>query len=129
MLYSTPLKRSSSDSRVFFLLHRLAEVIPFSCDKLYVALEKLDISKGFDMALAMKQNLKGCEGPANSGESRYCATSLESMIDYTTSTLVTSRVNVLETNVQYTITRIPFQIKSNSKPVVCHSDIYAYDVY
>ena len=57
-LYSTLLKRSSLDSRVFFLPRRLAEAIPFSSDKLSVALEKLDISQGSDTALAMKQTLK-----------------------------------------------------------------------
>nr|ABK24138.1 unknown [Picea sitchensis] len=135
-LYSTLLKRSSPDNRVFFLPRRLAEAIPFSSDKLSVALEKLDISQGSDTALAMKQTLKACEGPANSGERRYCATSLESMIDYTTSTLGTSSLNVLETNVpcklesqKYTITGIPFQSKSGSKAVVCHSETYAYAVY
>jgi hypothetical protein len=135
-LYSTLLKRSSPDSRVFFLPRRLAEAIPFSSDKLSVALEKLDISQGSDTALAMKQTLKGCEGPANSWERKYCATSLESMIDYATSTLGTSSLNVLETNVpcklesqKYTITRIPFQSKSGSKALVCHSETYAYAVY
>jgi len=135
-LYSTLLKRSSPDSRVFFLPRRLAEAIPFSSDKLSVALEKLDISQGSDTALAMKQTLKRCEGPANSGETKYCATSLESMIDYATSTLGTSSLNVLETNVpcklesqKYTITGIPFQSKSGSKAVVCHSETYAYAVY
>ena len=116
-LYSTLLKRSSPDSRVFFLPRRLAEAIPFSSDKLSVALEKLDISQGSDTALAMKQTLKGCEGPANSGERRYCATLLESMIDYATSTLGTSSLNVLESQ-QYTISGIPFHSKSGLKAVV-----------
>jgi len=135
-LYSKLLKRSSPDSRVFFLPRRLAEAIPFSSDKLSVALEKLDISQGSDTALAMKKTLKGCEGPADSGERKYCATSLESMIDYATSTLGTSSLNVLETNVpcklesqQYTITGIPFHSKSGSDSVVCHSETYAYAVY
>jgi hypothetical protein len=135
-LYSELLKRSSPDSRVFFLPRRLAEAIPLSSDKLSVALEKLDISQGSDTALAMKQTLKRCEGPANSGERKYCATSLESMIDYATSMLGTSSLNVLETNVpcklesqKYTITGIPFQSKSGSKAVVCHSETYAYAVY
>jgi len=135
-LYSRLLNRSSPDSRIFFLPRPLAEAIPFSSHKLSVALEKLEISEGSDTALVMKQTLKVCENPTASGESRYCATSLESMIDYATSTLGTSRLNVLETNVpcnvesqQYTITGLPFQSKSGLKSVVCHRQKYAHAVY
>lgn len=45
-LYSGLFKKSSPDSRIFFLPRRLAEAIPFSFDKLSAALEKLDISQG-----------------------------------------------------------------------------------
>jgi hypothetical protein len=135
-LYSRLLQRPSPDSRIFFLPRRLAEAIPFSSDKLSVALQMLDISRGSHLALAMKNTLELCESPANSGENSYCATSLESMIDYATSTLGTSRVNLLDTNVpckaesqQYTITGLPFQSKSDLKSVLCHGQAYAYAVY
>ncbi|MGL7493602.1 BURP domain-containing protein, partial [Salmonella sp. NW860] len=135
-LYRKNLKRSSPDSRIFFLPRRLAEAIPFSSDKLSVALEMLNISQGSDAALAMKHSLQLCESPAISGEIKYCPTSLESMIDYATSNLGTSGVSVLETNVpcnlnsqRYTITGIPFQSKSGLKSVICHSLIYPYAVY
>jgi hypothetical protein len=135
-LYSRLLQRPSPDSRIFFLPRRLAEAIPFSSDKLSVALQMLDISRGSHLALAMKNTLELCESPANSGENSYCATSLESMIDYATSRLGTSRVNLLDTNVpckaesqQYTITGLPFQSKSGLKSVVCHGQAYAYAVY
>jgi len=139
-LYSGIFKRSTRtgsppDRRIFFLPRSLAEAIPFSSDKLSVVLEKLNISQGSETALAMKQTLQVCESPANSGESKYCATSLESMVDYATSTLGSSRVDVLETNVakveslEYSITGIPFRGKSGSKSVSCHSQKYAYAVY
>lgn len=136
-LYRKNLKRSSQDSRIFFLPRRLAEAIPFSSDKLSVALEMLNISQGSSAALSMKHTLQQCERPATSGEMiKYCPTSLESMIDYATSTLGTSGVSVLETNVpcnlnsqRYTITGIPFQSKSGLKSAICHSLIYPYAVY
>lgn len=135
-LYSGLFKRSSPESRIFFLPRRLAEAIPFSSDKLSAALEKLDISQGSNTALAMKQTLQLCESPADSHEERrYCTTSLESMIDYATATLGTSRVIALETNVpkivsrNYTITGISSRSNSGSKSVVCHSLTYAYAVY
>ena len=128
------LDRSSScDSKVFFLPRRLAETIPFSSKKLSVALEKLNISQGSNKAVAMEQTLEECETPAISGESKYCATSLESMIDFSTSTVGTNNVNALATNVakgqQYTITGFPFRSKSGSKSVACHRQTYAYAVY
>lgn len=135
-LYRKNLKRSSPDSRIFFLPRRLAEAIPFSSDKLSVALEMLNITQGSQTALDMKETLQLCESPAISGEIKYCPTSLESMIDYATSTLGTSSVSVLETDVpcnlnsqRYTITGIPFQSKSGLKSAICHSLIYPYAVY
>eukprot|EP00253_Pinus_taeda_P000984 PITA_00984 len=129
------LERSSSpaDSTVFFLPRRLAQAIPFSSHKLSVALEKLNISQGSNKALAMKHTLEECENPAISGESKFCATSLESMIDYSIFTLGTNDVKVLATNVrkgqQYTITGFPFLSKSGSMSVACHKQRYAYAVY
>lgn len=135
-LYRKQIKRSSPDSRIFFLPRPLAEAIPFSSDKLSVALEMLNISQGSHTALAMKHTLQACESPADGGEIRYCATSLESMIDQVTSTLGTTSVSVLETNVpcnlnsqRYTITAIPFQSKSGLESVICHRQTYPYAVY
>lgn len=135
-LYRKLLKRSSPDSRIFFLPRALAEAIPFSSDKLSVALDMLNISQASHTARSMKQTLKVCESPVYSGEIKYCATSLESMIDYATSTLGTSDVSVLQTNVpcklisqRYTISGIPFQSKSGLELVVCHRTTYPYAVY
>lgn len=133
-LYRKLLKKSTPDSGIFFLPRPLAETIPFSSDKLSVALDMLNISQGSHTALAMKHTLQLCEMPAISGEIKYCTTSLESMIDHATSTLGTSGVTVLETNVpcnlnsqRYTMTGIHFQSKSGS--VICHGQPYPYAVY
>lgn len=135
-LYRKLLKKSTPDSGIFFLPRPLAEAIPFSSHKLSVALQMLNISQGSHTALAMKHTLQVCESPANGGEIRYCAISLESMIDYATSTLGTSGVSVLETNVpckvksqRYTITGIPSRSKSGLGSVVCHMLTYPYAVY
>ena len=128
------LERSSSrDSKIFFLPRRLAETIPFSSKKLSVSLEKLNIPQGLEKALAMEQMLEECVSPAISGERKYCATSLECMIDFSTSIVGTNNMNALATNVvkgqQYTITGFPFPSKSSGKSVACHRQIYAYGVY
>eukprot|EP01018_Ginkgo_biloba_P026310 Gb_39304 [translate_table: standard] len=118
-----------------FLPRSLANAIPFSSDKLSVVLDDLKIPAASERAVDMKETLEECEQPAIRGESKYCATSLESMVDFSTSKLG-KHVNVLATTVPkqsgkqiYTITALPFQSKSGSKSVVCHSLKYAYAVF
>lgn len=121
-----------------FLPRGVAEKIPFSSEKLSVALQQLDVAQDSDLALAMKDTLQECESPGIKGESKYCATSLESMIDYSMSRLGSKRVTVLATNVpktsksvkqEYTIMGVKYESKPGEKSVVCHSERYAYAVF
>ena len=64
-------------------------------------------------AEALKKTLRECEEPAFVGESRYCATSLASMVDFSTSQLKTRSILAISTEISkeetpmqhYTITR------------------------
>ncbi|GLJ15566.1 hypothetical protein SUGI_0255790 [Cryptomeria japonica] len=86
----------------------------------------------------MNQTLQASEAPGVKGETKYCATSLKSMIDYITSKLGSNHVTVLATNVpktskskeqEYTIMEVKY-VSEGEKPVyVCHSIKYAYAVY
>ncbi|KAH9316550.1 hypothetical protein KI387_025177, partial [Taxus chinensis] len=84
------LMRSRPESRVHFLPRSVANEIPFSSDKLSVSLQKLNIAPDSEMAFAMAETLTFCEDSAMTGETKYCATSLESLIDHTTSKLGTN---------------------------------------
>ena len=64
-------------------------------------------------AEALKKTLQECEESASVGESRYCATSLASMVDFSTSQLKTRSILAISTEISkeetpmqhYTITR------------------------
>lgn len=124
--------------KTHFLPRGVAEQIPFSSSKFSVALKELNVEQDSDMGVSMKETLQECESPAINGESKYCATSLESMIDYSTSRLGSNHVTVLATNVpktaksmkqEYTIVGVKYVSKPGEKSVVCHSQKYAYAVF
>ncbi|GLJ25092.1 hypothetical protein SUGI_0479920 [Cryptomeria japonica] len=96
--------------KTHFFPHGVAEEIPFASSKLSVALRELNVAQDSDMGVAMEETLQECESPAIKGESKFCATSLESMIDYRMSRNIPSR-------------------GWGEKSVVCHSQKYAYAVF
>ncbi|KAE8675829.1 hypothetical protein F3Y22_tig00111641pilonHSYRG00032 [Hibiscus syriacus] len=70
-----------------FLPYQISQSIPFSSNKLPEILTKFSVKPGTEKAETMKNTIKECEEPSIRGEEKYCATSLESMIDFTTSKL------------------------------------------
>ncbi|XP_059070841.1 BURP domain-containing protein 5-like [Cryptomeria japonica] len=122
----------------YFLPRAVADEIPFSSDKLSVALKELNIAPDSITALAMKETLQDCESPAMKGETKFCPTSLEAMIDFTTSKLGSNRLTVLATNFsktsksvrqEYTITGVKYESKEDKAVYYCHSSQYPYAVY
>lgn len=118
-----------------FLPRQAADAIPFSSDKLPQVMEKFSVEPQSIEAKLMRQTIDQCEEPAQQGEEKYCATSLESMVDFSTSKLGTS-VQPMSTEVekedtpmqQYTLA--PGLKRMGSKnSVVCHSQTYAYAVF
>lgn len=82
----------------------------------------------------MKNTIKECEQPQIQGEDKYCVTSLESMIDFSTSK-IGKNAQVISTEVQkqtpeqkYTIAA-GVQKMGGDKSVVCHKQNYAYAVF
>ncbi|KAG4144653.1 hypothetical protein ERO13_D05G050600v2 [Gossypium hirsutum] len=117
-----------------FLPYQTAQKIPFSSDKLPEIFNKFSVKPGSLKAEMMKNTIKECEQPAIEGEEKYCATSLESMIDYSISKLgkvdqaVSTEVEKQTPTQQYTITA-GVQKMTNGKAVVCHKQNYAYAVF
>ncbi|KAK6236869.1 hypothetical protein SCA6_012206 [Theobroma cacao] len=68
-----------------FLPRHIAQKILFSSDKLPEILNKFSVKPGSAGAEIMKNTIKECEQPQIQGEDKYCVTSLESMIDFSTS--------------------------------------------
>lgn len=81
----------------------------------------------------MKKTIRDCEDPGIKGEVKYCATSVESMIDFSTNILgknvqtISTDVNQIQLQ-KYTITTGAKKIGSD-KMVTCHMMSYTYAVF
>ncbi|GMJ12638.1 unknown seed protein like 1 [Hibiscus trionum] len=120
------------------LSRKEADSIPFSSTKLPQIIDLFEFSKDSHQAKAVEYTIKQCELEPLKGELRFCATSLESMLDYAR-TLFGSNTNikVLTTTLlqkpavplqNYTISNIPERIPS-SRMIACHTLPYPYAVF
>ncbi|GMI81436.1 RESPONSIVE TO DESICCATION 22 [Hibiscus trionum] len=117
-----------------FLPYQISKTIPFSSDKLPEILTKFSVKPGSEKAETMKNTIEECEQPSIRGEEKYCATSLESMIDFSTSKLgeieqaVSTEVEKQTPMQKYTIATGVERL-AGDKAVVCHKQKYAYAVF
>ncbi|XWS70348.1 hypothetical protein CRYUN_Cryun03dG0040200 [Craigia yunnanensis] len=126
---------TENTERTTFLPRPIAQKIPFSSDKLPEILNEFSVKPGSVEAEMMKKTIKECEQPQIQGEEKYCATSLESMIDFSTSKLGKNNAQAFSTEVEkqtpmqkYTIAA-GLQKMAGEKSVVCHKQNYAYAVF
>ncbi|GAB4837339.1 hypothetical protein Ancab_002225 [Ancistrocladus abbreviatus] len=117
-----------------FLPRRVANSVPFSSSDLPAILDRFSVDPNSEEARVMKETIKECEEKGIKREEKYCATSLESMVDYATSKLgkdmkVISTEAEKETGMQtYTITGVK-KVLSGGEGVVCHKQNYPYAVF
>ncbi|MCD9558472.1 hypothetical protein HAX54_015858 [Datura stramonium] len=117
------------------LPYKVADSISFSSDKIEEILIHFSIDKDSENAKVINKTIKMCEEPAGNGEVKYCATSLESMVDFTLSHLGTNNILAISTEVEkqtpevqtYTIEEV--KEKAKGKGVVCHKVAYPYAVH
>ncbi|KAH7850461.1 hypothetical protein Vadar_033341 [Vaccinium darrowii] len=82
----------------------------------------------------MKKTVKLCKKPGIKGEEKYCATSLESMVDFSMSTLG-KNVQAISTEVEKKTNKLQeYRISGvkkmgGEKSVLCHKLNYAYTVF
>ncbi|XP_030543057.1 BURP domain protein RD22 [Rhodamnia argentea] len=125
---------TKTSNSVAFLPREEAKTLPFSSDKLPDILDHFSVKPGSAEAEIMKDTIKECEEAGIKGEEKYCATSLESMIDYTKSELG-NNVKALATEVNKETQLEKFTIKAGlrrvaaDEAVVCHKQNYAYAVF
>ena len=123
----------TSDSATF-LPHEEAKTLPFSSGKLPDILDHFSLKPGSVEAEIMKDTIKECEEAGIKGEEKYCATSLESMIDYTKSKLG-NNVKAISTEVNKGTQLEKFTINAGvrrvaaDESVVCHKENYPYAVF
>ncbi|XP_057957399.1 BURP domain protein RD22 [Malania oleifera] len=128
------LQFTKSRNNATFLPRTIAKSIPFSSSKLPEILNKFSVKPDSVEAKLMKNTINECEEPAIKGEVKFCATSLESMIDFSISKLG-KQVHAVSTEVQkgthmqkYTIAAGLKKLTSKES-VVCHKQNYVYAVF
>ncbi|ONI34359.1 hypothetical protein PRUPE_1G477800 [Prunus persica] len=121
-----------------FLPRESAQSIPFSSNKLSEIFNHFSVKPTSVEAKTIKQTIEECEAPGLKGEEKYCATSLESMVDFSTSKLGTRNVEAISTEVleegatkyMHNYTTMPGLKKlAGDKVVVCHKENYPYAVF
>ncbi|KAL6344715.1 hypothetical protein AAG906_002621 [Vitis piasezkii] len=121
---------TKTSSAAHFLPHQVAESIPFSSNKLPEILKRFSVKENSAEAQIIQKTIKQCETPAIVGEVKYCARSLESLIDFSTSRLG-KNIRVLSNEVEADIQEYKFGegVKMvGEKSVVCHQLNYPYAV-
>ncbi|KAJ8550121.1 hypothetical protein K7X08_033828 [Anisodus acutangulus] len=118
-----------------FWPREFVESIPFSSEKIPQILNHFSIDSNSKDAQTIKETIKFCEAPTNKGQKQKCATSLESMVDFSLSMLGTNNIQVIATDVQgenqmlqkYTIEEV--ELIAEGINMVCHKLNYAYAVH
>ncbi|XP_028051992.1 BURP domain-containing protein BNM2A-like [Camellia sinensis] len=130
-------KRDPSSSP-HFLPKEESDSVPFSLEQLPNLLRIFSFPQGSPQAQAMESTLRQCEVKPIKGESKTCATSLESMLDFVRVMLglesefkVVSTIHFTESTTMlqnYTILEDPLEI-SGPKMVACHTMPYPYAIF
>jgi hypothetical protein len=122
---------TESGTKVSFLPRQVAQSIPFSSDKVPEILKYFKLEVNSKEAQVIREEIGGCEEPNMEGEEKYCATSLESLIDFSVERLG-QNVRVLSTEAgkkqEYTVSAAVKMI-GDHKAAVCHKMRYPYAVH
>ncbi|KAF5745701.1 hypothetical protein HS088_TW07G01293 [Tripterygium wilfordii] len=131
-----PKKDPSSSPQ--FLPKEEADSIPFSYDKLQYLLHFFSATQGTPQAQAIADTLRQCAIKPIEGEIKFCANSLESMIEFVQNTFgLDSHFQVLSTKhftksgitlQNYTVVEMPEEVAA-PKIVACHTIPYPYAVF
>ncbi|MED6204136.1 hypothetical protein PIB30_006199 [Stylosanthes scabra] len=117
-----------------------ADSLPFSLEKLPQLLRHFGFARDSPQAKAMEDTLRECESKAIKGEVKFCATSLESMLEFTQTILgidSDSEIRALSTSHKtkssvtfqnYTMLENIVEIEA-PKMVACHTMPYPYAVF
>ncbi|OAY55107.1 BURP domain protein RD22-like isoform X2 [Manihot esculenta] len=116
-----------------FLPREIAESIPFSTNKLSEILNHFSINPRSKEAEIMKITIEECEAPNLRGQDKYCATSLESLVDFAIGKYGKNVEAVLneaeEENESQEYTILKGIIMVGEEQIVCHRERYVYAVF
>lgn len=128
----------TSNSKPKFLPRQVASSIPFSSNKIDDVLKKFSVKAESEEGETMKNTIKECEEKGIKGEEKYCATSLESMVDFSVGKLGRN-VEAVSTEAEKEIQKQNYGMAPGAKKlgnekkgkgrVVCHREKYPYPVF
>lgn len=124
---------TKTGAKAKLLRRRVADMIPFSSDKFSEILHRFSVNPDSTEAKIMKKTIEACEDRALENEDKYCATSLEAMVDYGISKLG-KHVRVMATEIdkgekqqqEFKITRVRMV---GNRTIACHALNYIYPVF
>ncbi|XP_021738850.1 BURP domain protein RD22-like [Chenopodium quinoa] len=118
-----------------FLPREKAKTLPFSTNKIIDILHEFEVEPNTEEAKVIEETIEGCKHKGIQGEQKYCATSLESLVDYAKNTLgknvkaMSTEAKIIGNKVKnYTIAAKKIVAKDN-EAAVCHKQRYAYAVF
>lgn len=118
-----------------FIPRQVADTLPFTSNKLQEIMEAFKVKPRSMEAKLIKKTVKQCEKASKQGDDQFCATSLESMVDFATSKLGKS-VKAISTQIDgnESTTAQGYRVEEVRKlvgdsAVVCHRQYYAYAVH
>ncbi|XP_050220118.1 BURP domain protein RD22-like isoform X1 [Mercurialis annua] len=118
-----------------FLPRKITKTIPFSTKNYSEILKYFSTEPASKEAQMIKHTIEQCEAPKMKGEIKYCATSLESLVDFVVSKIgknvyaLANEVDEEENNKKQNYA-ISNEIKTmGDHPIVCHKQIYKYAVF
>ncbi|KAF8697288.1 hypothetical protein HU200_035877 [Digitaria exilis] len=125
---SLPFRFPAAVTAPLGLLPRhVADTIPFSSSALPGVLALLGVAEGSAQATRMQDTLGMCEDPGLEWEAKFCATSLEALVEGAQGVLGTK--DVMEMISSVPSTGAPLQPYAGDVFVGCHQKEYPYTVY
>ncbi|MED6167519.1 hypothetical protein PIB30_003491 [Stylosanthes scabra] len=128
------LKSINPSDEFSFLPDKIAKTVPFSSNRLQEILKRLNIEADSTDAKSMKKTLTYCENSATRGEDKYCATSLESLLDFAVSKLG-KNIRLFSTEFErkaqdwQSSVAVEGAKKIGEKTMLCHKMNYPYAVF
>ncbi|XP_047069056.1 protein RAFTIN 1B-like [Lolium rigidum] len=119
-----------------FLPRRVADSVPFMAPALPGVLAAFGVAPGSTMASSMEATLRACETPTMAGESKFCATSLEALVERAMGVLGTRDVRPVTSTLPrdgaplqtYTVRAVQ-RVEGGPVFVACHPEPFPYTVY
>nr|BAM13310.1 RAFTIN 1 [Oryza barthii] len=126
---------AAATSALGFLPRRVADSIPFTAAALPAVLALFGVAPDTAEAAGMRETLRTCEWPTLAGESKFCATSLEALVEGAMAALGTRDIAALASTLprggaplQAYAVRAVLPVEGAGF-VACHDQAYPYTVY